>query len=332
MARISKAELKRALIAAEAERSKYPTVFQPDPAQYPKLQSTLRAGEQLFAEFFRKAGFDVEELAALQKQHSTELRRILDQEKADAIKRASRAKDTVHSSIKSQTQALQAIAASNAFFPFPSFNLEKPFLIWATPHSKIISDSTVEPFNSSAKIRIDSTASSGLDKLSFYFIWDNPSDFFTVINANTFLSATGHLHATATGGLSGIDPTSRYSYLGASANFALWSWWLQPPTSTPYVTQQFASLAVSASFWDKSVAASISDGFLLSQNLFIVPPHGVVIFEVTLAVGYSNGHGHIIADFESGDFKVVCPVVVVSVLTTPSTLVALDDLGTAKRS
>jgi hypothetical protein len=323
MARISKAELKRALIAAEAKRSEYSTVFQPDPAQYPKLQDTLRAGEQLFAEFFRKAGLDIEGLAALQKQHSTELSRILDQEKTEAIKRASDAKDTVHSSIKSQTAALQAIAANNSFFPFPSFNLEKPLLILATPHSNIISDSSVEPFNSWAKIKVDSTASSGLEKLSFYFLWDNPSDFFTVINASTFMSATGHLLARASGGLSGIDPTSRFSDLGVSANFALWSWWLQPPTSTPYVTQPFTSIAVSASFWDKSATASVSDGFLLSQNLFIIPPHGVVLFEVTFEVGYSNGHGHIVADFESGDFRIGCPVVVVSVLTSPSTLVSV---------
>jgi len=294
----------------------------PDPAQYPKLSNSQRAGEELFSEFFRKAGLDVKKLGALQEQHNTELRRILDKQKADAIKRASRAKDTVHSSISSQSQALELLAANKPFFQFPFITLDKPFLIWATPHSNIISDSTIAPFNSWAKISVDSTQSSGFDKLSFYFLWDNPSDFYAVINAATFMSASGHLEATAYGGLSGIDPTSRYSDLGVSANFALWAWWVQPPTPTPYATQIFTSISASASFWDNSESASVSDGFNLDKTLFLVPPKGVVVFEVTFAVGYSNGHGHVVADFESGDFKVGCPVVVVSLLTSPSALAA----------
>jgi len=111
--------------------------------------------------------------------------------------------------------------------------------------------------------------------------------------------------------------------LSASAKFALWSLWLNPPSSTPYTTQWFTpSVAASASFWDDSESASVSDGFSLNQSLFIVAPKGFVVFEVAFEVYYSNGDGHIVADFESGDFKISCPVVVVSVLTSPSTLVA----------
>jgi hypothetical protein len=194
--KISKSDLKRALIAAEAERSKYPTVFRPDPTQHPELLSTLRAGEKLFSEFFRKAGLDEKKLAELQKQHNTELRRILDKYKAEAVKHASSVKDTIHSSIKSQSEALKLLAADNSFFPFPSFSLEKPLLILATPHSNIIWDSNIAPFDSWAKIRVDSTESSGSQKVSFDFLWNNPSNFFAVINANTFMSASGLLEAT----------------------------------------------------------------------------------------------------------------------------------------
>lgn len=320
MAKISKSELKRALIAAEMKRSKYPTSLRPDPAQHPKLLGSQRAAEKMFEAFFRQAGFDAKKFGVLQKQHNIELRRILDKQNADAAKRASRAKDTVHSTITNQSKTLEFLAASKPFFPFPMVTLDKPFLIWASPRSNIISDSNIEPFNSWAKIKVDSTKSSGIDKLSFYFIWDNPSDFFAVINASTFMSASGHCEVTAHGGLSGIDPTTRYSYLGVSAAFALWEWWKQPPVPTPYATQMFASLAASASFWDNSDSVSVSDGFGLDKTFFIVPPRGVVVIEVALQVSYSNGHGHIVADFESGGFKVGCPVVVVAILTSPSAL------------
>jgi hypothetical protein len=153
-------------------------------------------------------------------------------------------------------------------------------------------------------------------------MWDNPSDFYAVINATAAMSATGHLRATAQGGLSGVDPTSRYSNLSVMTSFALWEWWKQPPTSTPYSTQLLKFITVSASFWTKSVVASVSDGSNLDRTSFIVPPRGVVVLEAAFEVVYSNGHGHVIADFESGAFKIACPVAVVSVLSSPSVLVA----------
>ncbi len=238
----------------------------------------------MLAEVFRKAGFNARAFAQLQKQHSAELERIHAVHKADAIKRAARAKSTLHSSIGSQSQALERLAANKPFFPFPLVTLDKPFLIWATPRSNIISDSSIEPFNSWAKIRID-RSSSGAEKLSFYFMWDNPSDFFALINASTFMSATGHLKATAFGGVSGIDPTSRFSDIGVSANLALWSWWLKPPQTTPYTSMFLGGVSESASFWDKSESRSISDGANLDKTQFIVPPHEVVIIEVTFQVG-----------------------------------------------
>jgi len=40
--------------------------------------------------------------------------------------------------------------------------------------------------------------------------------------------------------------------------------------------------------------------------------------EVALAVSYDNDHGNIEADFQSGGFKIACPVVVISLLNSPS--------------
>jgi hypothetical protein len=322
MAKISTAELKRALRAAEQNRLKHQAHDRLDLAQHPKLLRTQRAGKKLLAEVFRKAGLETRKLAALQKQYNAELQRIVDKQGAEAIKRASRAKDTVRSSIRSQRDALKLLAADQHFFPFPLVTLDKPFLIWATPHSNIISDSSIEPFNSWAKIRVESGSSSGLEKLSFYFLWDNPSNFYTVINASTSMSATGRLKATAFGGGSAIYSTGSSSFVGCSANFALWSWWLNPPTSTPETRQPLGSVQEFATFWDKSEAVTVSDGANLDKTLFLVPPQGVVVLEVSFQVGYSNDDGRALADFESGGFKISCPVVVVAVLTSPSASVA----------
>jgi hypothetical protein len=314
MAKISTAELKRVVIEAEKNRLQTSNV-RIDRARHPRLLSAERAGDEFLSEFFRSKGFDEKRFAALRKQHRAELDRVIEQEDADAIRRSARANRAVQAQIKSQTAALKQLRGSKPFFPFPLVTLDTPFLIWATPRSNIISDSSIEPFNSWAKVRVESSDSEGTHKLSFYYLWDNPSDFFAVINGSTFMGATGRLKASVSGGLSGIDPTSRFSFVWCSVNFALWSWWQQPPTSTPYTTHSLASVAEDASFWDKSEAVSVADGFNLDQTHFLVPPQGVVVFEVTLQISYSNGDGKALADFESGDFRVTCPVVVVALLT-----------------
>jgi hypothetical protein len=315
MAKTNIAELKRAIIAAEERRGQVPTVQRPDTAGNPKLLKSRQAGAQLLQEFFSKAGLDTEKLLALQKQFGTDLRAAADKQKADAVKRAAGAKDTVHSSTRSQREALELLSNSRPFFPFPLITLEKPFLILSSPHSNLLSGSNIEPFNSWAKIRVKSSADEGSEKVSFYYMWTNDSDFYTVINATASMSATGYLEATATGGWTGIDPTSRHSSVGGSANISLWPWWQPYPTPTPEVTQYLPGVGTYADFWDETVSTTVSDGYTVTQTQFVVPPKGVVIVEAFFKIGYSNGHGHVDADFESGDFKLGCPVSVISILS-----------------
>lgn len=315
MAKTSIAELKRKLIAAEERRRQVPTVQRPDRAQNPKLRKAQEAAGQLFQDFYSKAGLDIEKFLALQKELATELRRVADKQKGEAIKQAAGAKDTVHSSIKSQHEAFELLSRNKPFFPFPLITLDKPFLILASPHTDILSGSNVEPFNSWAKIRVKSGDDDGSQKVSFYYMWTNDSDFYTVIDATTSISATGYMEATATGGLTGIDPTSRYSNVWASASISLWPWWEPYPTPTPEVTQALGSVSSSSSFFDDTRSVSVSDGATVTKPQFVVPPKGVVIVEAALKVTYSNGHGHVDADFESGDFQVTCPVSVLTMLT-----------------
>jgi len=318
MVKFSTAALKRAVVADAKRKAAFPTLFRPESARYPKLQRTEREGQALLTDFYRQAGLNTRNFNRLRKEHSAELSRILEAEKAAAIKRAARVKGTVHSSIIGQAQALQQMTTGNEFFPYPSYNLDKPILIWARPHPNVISDSHIESYNNWAKFRFTSGADSGYETLSFYYLWSNPSPYYAVINATTFVSATGHLKAVATGGLSGIDPTSRYSGIAVTAGLGLWQWWVTPPSHAPYTTQLFAEFEVSASFWDKSATADVSDGAQLTQSMFLVPPNATVIVEALVSVSYWQGHGHMEADFESGDFRVACPVVLISVLTPPS--------------
>jgi hypothetical protein len=62
---------------------------------------------------------------------------------------------------------------------------------------------------------------------------------------------------------------------------------------------------------------SISTGVNLSKTMFAVPPGTVVVFEVAVTVDYINDAGDVEVDFENGNFKIACPVVVFSLLNMP---------------
>jgi hypothetical protein len=55
----------------------------------------------------------------------------------------------------------------------------------------------------------------------------------------------------------------------------------------------------------------------LNTAEFPVPPGNVAIFEVALQLEYENDSGNIEADFQSGDFRIICPKLNVSVLNSP---------------
>ena len=62
---------------------------------------------------------------------------------------------------------------------------------------------------------------------------------------------------------------------------------------------------------------SVSAGSSLSRSMFAVPPGNVAVFEVCLLLDYAIDGGDIEADFQSGDFRIACPVVVFSLLNSP---------------
>src|SRR5262249_38703267 len=145
-------------------------------------------------------------LEALQRQRSVELERVVKQHKADALRRASRQREALHSSIRAQSDALRRLAARDGFFSHPFFTLDTPDSISST-RKLTLSDSAAVPWGSWAKFDFKASDSQAAEKAGFYFSWVNPYGDYAVINALTFMSATGYLtaHANWEGGLSDAD-------------------------------------------------------------------------------------------------------------------------------
>jgi hypothetical protein len=315
MKKISTAELKKAILAVEAERAKHPAKFRADRAQRATLQKQRQASEKMVSGFLKEAGLDLKKFQATQEQRSVELERMVAKHKADALRLASQRKGTLYSSIDAQSKALGDLGSD--FFPYPTFTLDTPFLIWTIPLADI-SDSAAVPFGSWAKFDFK-TSQSVTQKLGFYFYWVNPYTDYAVINAATFMSATGHLRAHAPWGL-GVNT----SQVEADALLNLWFGWPTGVTSSNYAGAYLGSIgAFSQTFLGPDTeATSISSGVSLSTTMFAVPPNDVVVFEVALALDCENDSGNIDADFASGDFQIACPVVVFSLLNSPPGVMA----------
>lgn len=307
MKKFDTVQFKKAVTAAHANEAKLASKALPE--------STLaqRSADDLLTQRYGEIGLDKRKLAGLQKQHRAELQRISDEEDAAAVKRASRAKTTVHSSVESQTKALQQLTARRDFFPYPSVSLDKPFLVMGSPNS-ILWDYDIASFNSWAKFKVDTTAYSGSQKVSFFFLWSNDSPHYSVINAATYVSATGRIKCIADGGAHGIYSLPS-SHVSAGASFRLWPWWQHPSGPGPAASTVFRDVRVDAALFDKSRSVDISHSAMLDRSMFIVPPNGVVVLEAAVWVGYWNDPGRAIGDFQNGSYRITCPVVVVSKLS-----------------
>jgi hypothetical protein len=280
--------------------------------------------EKLLTPYWKKTGLDVAAFKKLQAQAQTEMRRLAKDQKADAIKHSPAVRDRVRYGVHSWRNTIERFLLPNAALVsqfLPGFvEIKTPFIIWPTNGLELI-DSHIEPGNNWAKITGESTASSGNENLRFIFVWDNPVDRFAAVNVASFLALNGSCEAGADGGTAGIFPGGTSS-LQLQAFLNVWQWWEQPPTQAfPEVTQRRDVLNLSADGggWFGSVGAievrSVSGNFDVSYSLFVLPPNGVAVFEVTLLVSYQNDDGRIALDFSSGAFEVMCPEVAIAILT-----------------
>jgi hypothetical protein len=313
MKAISEAELKKAILAVEAERLKHPRVFRPDRAEAAALQENRRASHKILAGFLKEGGLDTRKLQALHDERDAQLERAVERHKADALALAANRKDTLYSSIAAPAKALRD-ATTGGFFPYTTVSLDTPFLIWSIPLAPI-ADSSAAPFNSWAKFKFRTSQSRGDQKIGFYFYWVNRYSDYAVINAATFMSATGHLKSHAPYPIGGVNS----SEVRVNALFSLWQGW---PTGLTSTTSDSAYLGRSAALrffllGPDREGSSVSSGVGLHTGLFAVAPSDVVIFEVALDIYFDNDSGNIEADFESGDFQIACPVVVFSLLNNP---------------
>jgi hypothetical protein len=224
----------------------------------------------------------------------------------------------------------------------PPGALRRPFMIWAGKHSsKVLIDSRIIDDRSWAKVRyVPSQPPATAPKpdteprrLSFWFLWQNPNAYYTVIRASAYVVLSGHVSAFASGGRRVlIRPRTRdrdaeyryippgYAYGGVAPSFTAWQWWNQPPVEMPMNYQYGLELEVKGGTFSSVADSSFvsqSHGFEAEVNLVTVPPQATVVFEVAVELVSNVRRGTVDLDFASGDWRITCPFVLVDLLTGP---------------
>jgi len=195
-------------------------------------------------------------------------------------------------------------------------------LHWAVQANDLeLVDSQIQPGNNTAKINAQWRKSYGFENLRFIFLWQNPKDSWVIVSVASNLMLNGECDEFEEGGyLSGS-----VSNLNVDARLNVLEWWNQPPTSPfPQATQAQHVLTLSASgggvlsnLGGGTVeSATVAGTFDLSRSVFLIPPNGVAVFEVTLAFVYDNSDGGMVqVNFASSGFQVMCPSLVIGILS-----------------
>jgi hypothetical protein len=280
-----------------------------------------QAARSLVASYLDRTGFPVDRFDEIRMRNRAGMHDAMQRRKGEAVKRSAHALAAARASITAQRKAVEQFglgATQAAAIPF-RIALDRPFLIWPTLGLEFM-DSHYEPWNSWGKVkgRYDD---SSYEELSFYFLWENPADTYAVIDSDSWLMAHGHLFAGADGG---FWAGNRYASVDASAKLYVWQWWTQPPTQLPPGADQVQPYAYIRAYggdmFDVGDVEAV-DVFRtrdLQQHLMLVPPHSAVVFEVALALNIGVGDdSNAEVDFASGDFEVLCPFVMVDLLTAP---------------
>jgi hypothetical protein len=243
--------------------------------------------------------------------------------------------------------------------PFTSsyVTLDEPFLIWELPHPEldIFRDSNIETFGSWVKILVDTKSTPGgwhATDFRFYFLWENPSDYYAVANVSSSLALNGQ--AVAWGGSGVLSGDHAYLNVNAYLSIVRWSGWGDDPDTgqsndqTPYpiynYQSDYQSSRKSVVSFDAYGGGWFSDAepksktfdpqmpYGVSARLIAIPGRAVTLFEVGLEVEwwFNDGYGQTVDDddqsitldlaYDPLAYMARCPMVELEILTPPAAL------------
>jgi hypothetical protein len=329
---IDEAELRTGLSAArEARRRSLPI--------HAHLRSSAKQPnhiERALLSVLGAAGRDFPDFDEARLRADSEMRELIAKHRAAAKSRSSFVEATLRWDVESRRKMMEHFVSQKTKALSPGLNFN--FVVLDTPAFVVPSQDIflhpphIEPWNNVARFYGEwasphSYPSGYPDPLvSFAFAWRNPSDAAAVINVESALMFNGWCELyTENGWRFEFDFASTDIY----ADLVVYEWWNQPPTIPPFQPEQrqrVVSLYSASSLpWSyDSDVSSLSGYYDLRYQQFMLPPKGVVVFEVIVNMKFTfldpmRGARYLLqlncGQFDYPNFQVMCPAVVIAILT-----------------
>lgn len=298
-----------------------------------RAAKTRRAAGKMLQPVLAKAGLDFDKLNKLLAQDTSDHRALFEQQRNEAAKHYAASELAYREGVArmQQAQALLALPFTSSFI-----TLEKPVLILQQPKFEINNfiDNHVEPFNSSIQYKVATNSGSDNTWFNFYFIWQNPSDYTTVINVSSQFVFNGACGIAAAAGIFSGDTTD--AWIKASLSPVRWSGWGNDPATGHSLDQTYIQGMNTEAFkevmhlhahgghifGDPAYASRMfaNEAVPLSFNLIPVPAQAVIMIQMMLNFSYGFDDGGNISDDVTFDFAgdgrlIRCPAVQLEVLT-----------------
>jgi hypothetical protein len=243
--------------------------------------------------------------------------------------------------IKARRQALSIL--SQPFTPPYYVTLDTPVAFLELPHAdfSILQDSGITPGWSWVTARLDTNHSpdgymTGTS-FQFYFLWQNPSDNYAVVNVSSSLYLRGS--AGASGSWAILSGNTATLSVTAYLDVVRWSGWGTDPDTgqsndqTPYPGGYSQTTAAylqgfGGDLFDSAqpeqATFSLLNPYGVSASLIAIPGQAWTMFEVGLQVGWGFGGAtgqdqSVVFDIATDGGVAGCPFVQIEVLTGPPT-------------
>jgi hypothetical protein len=174
-----------------------------------EVAADQRAAWKLIEYWATKNGLEDDKFEAIRARSQAELQRIANERKAAAVAQSAAVMQSFIHAVEGKRKSFDTLIAAAPPVKPAFVTLDSPYQIWATqgigmPVSNIV------PWNSFAKVTLDSGKTQGYEEVGFDFAWENPSDRYAVINVDGYLVFSGVIEATQSGG---FWPGERFAHL-----------------------------------------------------------------------------------------------------------------------
>lgn len=280
------------------------------------LQSA-RDVEKLATNWLRSTGFDVRKANKLQGRHRAEWDRLAP--KAGSVAARRWAGHIRRTQASATAWATDIMASAGGAPPGNSFFVDTPISILASDPGSL-KDSRIKAGKSFAKVLGD-RKSSNVDTYSFIFRFRNTAATPFLFTFDTLLNVSGHLRMSVGAGLLNSGELTVDAKLDVVT------------ANQVSDTQNVATLAAVGDgppfFGGATNARSLSLTRFLTAPGIVLEGDAQAVVVVSLVLKYDLDDAHVVADFNTGAFRVLCPVVLVARSALPLKASGLSAAGVA---